>query len=398
MNKISLRIIISGLLLCAVSTAWGNLPSFQSQGVIPIMATVTFSTSAVVSADLPRPGIVHVPLQRISPLATVVTATGTVSDTAGLSRIDAYYYRDSDTSISTATVYFSGYPAATNFSCSMTVFGMSSVKHFYYRFAAYDRNGYCGQWPANDNSFCQVNVDASYVSTVGLDGGTISIPGANSGAGNTCLQIPQGALDGSTQITITEVNPSDGSSLGQNALALSGQNHPVAIYQFGPDGLVFKEDVILTLAYRDANHDGIVDDTSFPASSLGIMWWDGRDWRLLGGTVDTRTNTVSCRIRHFSIYALFSAGPVTDADARPKEKIITPALADHINDFAQFGGLSDTDVVNIYDVTGRRIRQLRGNSIWDGRDDDNAIVESGLYIYQIKKSGKTISGTIVVAK
>jgi GTP-binding protein len=61
-------------------------------------------------------------------------------------------------------------------------------------------------------------------------------------------------------------------------------------------------------------------------------------------------------------------------------------------------GAQDGDTVNIYDVNGRRVRELRGNSTWDGRDDDNMIVESGLYIYQIKRAGKIISGTIVVAK
>jgi hypothetical protein len=37
---------------------------------------------------------------------------------------------------------------------------------------------------------------------------------------------------------------------------------------------------------------------------------------------------------------------------------------------------------------------------WDGKDDGGQLVESGIYIYQIKlkASGKIISGTVVVAK
>jgi flagellar hook assembly protein FlgD len=54
--------------------------------------------------------------------------------------------------------------------------------------------------------------------------------------------------------------------------------------------------------------------------------------------------------------------------------------------------------VKIYDITGRLIRTIENTDRWDGRDDDGNIVESGIYIYQFKKAGQRISGTIIVVK
>jgi len=58
---------------------------------------------------------------------------------------------------------------------------------------------------------------------------------------------------------------------------------------------------------------------------------------------------------------------MTDDDYRPKEKIITPATVDGYNDFASFGGLGPDDTVNLFDIRGRRVRELKTDFTWDGR-------------------------------
>lgn len=103
------------------------------------------------------------------------------------------------------------------------------------------------------------------------------------------------------------------------------------------------------------------------------------------------------------MYAVFPAKALTDNDYRPKEKIITPATVDGHNDYATFSGVSPADTINVYDVSGRKIREIvggQGSSTWDGKDDSGRLVESGIYIYQIKlhETGKIVSGTVVVAK
>ena len=55
--------------------------------------------------------------------------------------------------------------------------------------------------------------------------------------------------------------------------------------------------------------------------------------------------------------------------------------------------------IEIYNLTGQRVRTLRnGLNVWDGKDESGAVVEGGLYIYQIHAEDEVISGTVVVVK
>ena len=45
------------------------------------------------------------------------------------------------------------------------------------------------------------------------------------------------------------------------------------------------------------------------------------------------------------------------------------------------------------------MRTLRnGSNIWDGKDESDQLVESGLYIYQIRTDDEVINGTVVVIR
>lgn len=168
------------------------------------------------------------------------------------------------------------------------------------------------------------------------------------------------------------------------------------MYSFGPDGTVFNKAVTLTLLYLDLNNDGRDDATGYNADTLRVFWWDGFEWRYLGGTVDRNSRTVSVPVMHFSLYALFPAQEPSADDYRPKENIITPN-GDGINDMATFG-IPAGVTIKVFDTVGRVIRTLDGITVWDGKDDGATIVESGVYIYQFRVNGKLISGVIVVAK
>jgi len=273
----------------------------------------------------------------------------------------------------------------------------AKAKHLYYHLMATDVS--TSTYSPSSGDFT-VDVVSAKTVTCGANGGTISLPNGNPDDGQTTIDIPSGALDGNTDITITQVDPSDSSVPPGKAPCASAK--PVAVYTFGPENLIFKKFVTMKLLFQDINHIGIVDGTNFRVNTLKTFWWDGFDWRLLGGKKDPNANLINYgNIKHFSMYALFPANPLSDNDYRPKEKIITPATVDGHNDFATFTALQDGDVVNIYDVTGRKVRQLNnGTFSWDGKDDGGEMVESGIYIYQIKMttSSKLISGTIVVAK
>jgi len=66
---------------------------------------------------------------------------------------------------------------------------------------------------------------------------------------------------------------------------------------------------------------------------------------------------------------------------------------------AIFSGIQNAGVVvRIYDVKGRKVRELVGTDVWDAKDDNGNEVDSGVYIYQYEFEGKKYQGTIVVGR
>ena len=170
----------------------------------------------------------------------------------------------------------------------------------------------------------------------------------------------------------------------------------------GNSSTVFGAPVKIVLAYADLNNDGIVDDTGIEASRLRVFYYDINKWRLVGGSVDLNNHTVSVDTNHFSVYALFAINSQAAnivANIESKEKFLTPAKADGINDVATFG--TDTREVEIYDLKGKRIFSAASSSVivWNGKDESGKIVESGAYIAKMKDAqGKRYYQTIIVAK
>ncbi len=91
----------------------------------------------------------------------------------------------------------------------------------------------------------------------------------------------------------------------------------------------------------------------------------------------------------------------------PRPRIFTPN-GDGSNEEVTFNYKNDnlsSIVCWIYDIKGSAVRQLdiegledEGEFTWDGRDENKKVAPSGIYVYQIEVEGKTINGTIVLAK
>lgn len=211
-------------------------------------------------------------------------------------------------------------------------------------------------------------------------------------SGKTTICFPLGSLSGPGTLVVAVVDPLDLPS-GPSAL------QPVVAYGLTLNGATLLGEAQITLAYP-ANPDGALMGISGNPADLAPYWLsDSGNWLVMGpSNVDTLTHVVNFTTSHFSTFALFLSGVRSAADLRPMQRILTPN-GDGINDTVTFSGVTVTDDVHIFDIRGRRVKTLHGPSpSWDGTDDSNRIVQSGVYIYQYTSQGTRVSGVIVVAK
>lgn len=98
---------------------------------------------------------------------------------------------------------------------------------------------------------------------------------------------------------------------------------------------------------------------------------------------------------------VFSGASLAFAGGQAQVKFLSPSLADGINDIATFGLAADQ--VSIYDLRNRRVYSGSRNNgpalVWNCRDENGSIVESGVYIAMIRQNdGTTVYQSFAVAK
>jgi len=79
------------------------------------------------------------------------------------------------------------------------------------------------------------------------------------------------------------------------------------------------------------------------------------------------------------------------------------------NPTTQIGYILDQDgfvELTVYDITGRKIRTLVSENrsagvyrvIWNGHDDSGKIVNSGVYLYQLRTADEVVSKRMIFVK
>ncbi|MFH1352494.1 MAG: gliding motility-associated C-terminal domain-containing protein [bacterium] len=162
----------------------------------------------------------------------------------------------------------------------------------------------------------------------------------------------------------------------------------------------FSNGVKLTLIYFDFDGDGLEDKSGSDETNLGIFYWDGFNWRYLGGEVNTSSDTISANIYNLGLFGVFplkSNQSFSLSDYLPKRKIFTPNN-DGVNDYIEFVGLNKPFKITIYSLAGKIIREISDEPRWYGRSSTGKIAESGIYIYRVEKDGVTKNGAVVIAK
>jgi len=173
----------------------------------------------------------------------------------------------------------------------------------------------------------------------------------------------------------------------------------------------------LSLPYRDANNDGLVDDTHPPlrTQNLSIWWLDEthRLWvKLSPATLDTAHRRVSAPIRHFSVFTVMGTPSfhVGDAFAFPvpwrPEGPQAGAGANQtgtLSDGITFSNLPSEAKIRIHTLSGEIVREIDHNDglpqkKWDAKNSDGEDAVSGTYIYVIDAGGQKKFGKIVIIR
>jgi hypothetical protein len=360
--------------------------------------------SAVPTPDLISPTVqlTYTPPGIIYVLGNKVIVKAQASDSgSGVISMKLYYRKIGDSSYVTYDMYSSTAGAASTGELTGEIpasYMTSAGIEYYVEVKDKSQNWWfsTGQTGTYSSSITptphQVQYSKTYTCSADTTGQTINLPDGNSNDGCTAITVPAGALKEQVSLFIAQ----ETASLEQPR----GSDYPVCVFDFTPDGQMFKKSVTIKLLYFDLDGDGTVDGTTIDEDTLKVFWWDGFEWRYVGGSVDAQNNTVSANTMHFSKYALFGfSGSILVEDCRPMKKIVTPN-DDGINDCAEFSGLEPPYELKIYNIRGREIWSISdiSNPIWDATDEDGDIVESGTYIYQLDKDGELVSGVIVIAK
>ncbi|MCK4980639.1 MAG: T9SS type A sorting domain-containing protein, partial [Candidatus Delongbacteria bacterium] len=228
--------------------------------------------------------------------------------------------------------------------------------------------------------------DPRVTNIIGESGGIVTSPDG------TIVDIPAGALLSDEEITIRTISteglprPRDGSGI----LLLKNA------HEFGPENLIFHEPVTITLSYNDfdldLDQDGNPDITE---ADLEVFTLDGNTWiKTVADDNDEVGNLVRFTTNHFSVYALGTQTPTTDIKVYWTKN---PFSAN--NSTTVVAELIDNGIVSlkIYDMSGDLVRVLADqmpvagttNIKWDGKNDYDNYVGSGIYIYVFEYENST---------
>lgn len=367
------RIIIISLLIftCYVK----NAESWNTDNITVMTAVATMIEVEVI------PIITHTPLSEINILGDKLFIRAGVDDYDAITNMILYYHKPGDTNYQPVDFNLSkSIPEAEIPPHYVTLNGIE------YYIKVETTKGTDVYFKSASNPV-KLKVSQTKTTTIGAAGGTIKLIDGNHYDGAVELNVPEGALGGNVEIKAIQIYP------------LVQQEHKdcTAVYDIHPHNLTFLKYCDLTLLYFDLNNDGKVDGTDTDEKKLKICWWDGFDWRYLGGKVDPEKNTVTVKVYNLNTFGIISSDKIK-FDYRPKEKIITPN-GDLINDNLFFEGLSDKNFeIKIFNSKGSLKRTITDIPYWDGKDNHGRYLPIGLYFYQIKVDNKVISGVFAIAR
>jgi len=154
------------------------------------------------------------------------------------------------------------------------------------------------------------------------------------------------------------------------------------------------------------------DTKTVSPDQLTLYWYNGSNWIRLGGVNDKSGQVVSVKSSQLGRYQLRADLPSSDLalnKANIYPSLFTPN-GDGFNDRVYMVLENPNNASlrgDIYDLFGRHVATLAPPTLtagtastltWDGKTNAGSVTPSGLYVYRIQGDGRTITGTISVAR
>ena len=170
----------------------------------------------------------------------------------------------------------------------------------------------------------------------------------------------------------------------------------------------FNIGVELKLYYTDEEISGI-EEATLKIYHLNELT---STWDLVGGDVDTEANCVSATVSHFSVYCLMGEDTTETVSIENAISYPNPMSNGAVFSFELTKTAEVT--VEVYTLSGRMVKRFETETrsagyveipegeMWDGMDDDNDELGSGVYYWKITADDEgevaTETGKLVVVK
>lgn len=220
----------------------------------------------------------------------------------------------------------------------------------------------------------------------------------------TEVSIPEGAINASTRLLVSVLNPSNAPGRGVQYSFRPVNEYRVFALESGQVQLSGGKQASITIPYSDEDNNGIVDGTDIPEALLSIYYYDPSDYNWKAGfttTVDAVNNKCSAEVGHFSTFGIFAAG------AYDLGRVIV-----YPNPFEPNSGLGHTVInfdnlpadaaIRIFTITGNlvfRVDNVTSKYEWNVKNTGGRNIASGVYVYIVTdNAGNKRTGKFAVIK
>ena len=385
-----------------------------SIALITATAVVAFAANKVIEfvarVEFKAPVLTHTPITNVSSISKELNA-GVIVDFGMFSYADAkaelVYSLDNSANV---TVPYNGtIENNKQFFISTGKFdeGYSNIKYqIKVSFEKLNKTVYSVYSPETSTDFHSATISNSTSTVVGSGGGQLEYDNGNQETGNDITIIPSGAFEEGTTVIITDLDFSGASPVSG---LRSVSKAPAMSSDYGRFGKPIKGKE-LNVDPAEPIDQGI-DMSDRSETKFTVVWRetdtsDISTWKVVGENIQKSSDGyLWFKMAKAGQYLVFPSSDLAAKTHRPVRRTIVKGRIGTKYPGFEFPNLKEGDVLKIYTVNGKKIREissgsnnnLNDNFVWDGRKDSGDWAKSGIYVYQIKikETGKLVSGTIV---